>query len=76
MRLAVTGKRGQIVSALGDPRDAQSNDKIAPVYGFSLPEWTQSLPVCVERWLDAAKFGELKCAALFWRAAAARACTR
>jgi dTDP-4-dehydrorhamnose reductase len=26
--------------------------KFASVYGFSLPEWTQSLPVCVERLLD------------------------
>jgi dTDP-4-dehydrorhamnose reductase len=27
--------------------------KFASVFGFSLPEWTQSLPVCVERLLDA-----------------------
>lgn len=26
--------------------------KFASVFGFSLPEWTQSLPVCVERLLD------------------------
>jgi dTDP-4-dehydrorhamnose reductase len=27
--------------------------KFASDYGFSLPEWTRSLPVCVQRLLDA-----------------------
>jgi len=32
--------------------------KFASVYGFSLPEWTKSLPACVERLLDAALSSE------------------
>ncbi|THD43511.1 MAG: dTDP-4-dehydrorhamnose reductase [Bradyrhizobium sp.] len=32
------------------PRNSRLNtSKFAAAYGFSLPEWTQSLPVCVER---------------------------
>ena len=56
MRAALTGKRGQAASARAAPGAkivALDAPKFASAYGFSQPEWTKSLPVCVERWLGA-----------------------
>jgi len=59
MRVVLTGKCGQAASGLSG-RAAPSVEivaldatKFASAYGFSWPEWTKSLPVGVERWLDA-----------------------
>ena len=58
MRAAVTGGRGQAASALsgrgaGVDIVALDTAKFASTYGFSPPERTKSLPVGVERLLDA-----------------------
>ena len=59
MRVAVTGKRRLAASALSERAApgvkiaALGWPEFASAYGFSWPEWTKSLPVGVERWLDA-----------------------